>query len=494
MKKLSIFLLGALGMMAATSCEEKIDPATPQANPQEPVLTEGDVVSHPAGVLASDAVLALESYRDNTTGILVMAPAETKNLPAGATVGYKVQISDTEDFLRSQTLDAELNPDGNYYVNAEAWNNAHVYLFGRSPKVKRAYYRVPVYVDIDQSDYRYQSTSYYAKTATIDETCMDMGFVIYDNYYLLGNCTTWDLAAATEFKFLHGEKDVYDDPVFTYGFTVTQDVIDANGGCYIKVASQKAIDESSWDYVYGAETDGDENLEGMLVEAGGAIKLTEAGNYKMTINMEEMTYVLELLTQPEFLYTPGGANGWNQDNSAWMQFDKKNETSKGYYGVFAVDASGFKVCAAPNWDDATTYGAGDDAAALAGDFAQPGNNLAPEAGFYWMFAQYDEELGVLTTYEMTPVTTVGIIGSFAASAWGSDVAMKSADGGITWTCEATLAANDEFKVRFNGNWAYNLGADGILDGDNIKVAEAGTYIVTLTTQPGVPTVTYALKH
>lgn len=95
---------------------------------------------------------------------------------------------------------------------------------------------------------------------------------------------------------------------------------------------------------------------------------------------------------------------------------------------------------------------------------------------------------------MLKIETVGIIGGFAASGWGSDVVMTSADGGITWTADVTFAAGDEFKVRFNGNWDYNLGGGNVLDGDNIKVAEAGTYTVTLTTQPGTPKITYALKH
>lgn len=89
MKKLSIFLLGALGMLAATSCEEKIDPAIPQTNPQEPIMTTGDVVSQTAGALASSAVLKLEDYR-NAVGVPVMKLVETKELPAGATVGLSL--------------------------------------------------------------------------------------------------------------------------------------------------------------------------------------------------------------------------------------------------------------------------------------------------------------------------------------------------------------------------------------------------------------------
>lgn len=494
MNKLSILLLGALGMMAATSCEEKIDPATPQHNEQEPILAAGDITSEKAGVLAANAVVKLEAYRDDALGIPVMKLVETKDLPAGAEVSYKVQLSADDTFSRSVTLDAVSGDDGLYYISAEDWNNAHITLFGKSPKVKKAYYRVPVYVDVNGSDYRYEAIDYYALTGTVEETCFDMGFVIYDNYYLLGNCTTWDLAEASKYAFKHSEADVYDDPEFTYSFSITADEI-ANwgGGCWIKIASQKAVETADWAYVYGSETDGDENLEGMLTDVNaGAIKLTEPGDYKMTINMEAMTYTLEILLQPEYLYTPGGANGWNQENSAWMQFNE----SKGYYGFFAVNGDGFKVCAAPNWDDATTYGAGDDEAALSGEFTQPGNNLKPAPGMYWMSVQYDVPTGKLTTYAFTPVTRVGLIGSFAGSAWGSDVEMTTTDGGVTYTAEVTLAAGDEYKVRFNNGWDFNLGDGGrtaVFDGANFKAAEAGTYVVTLTTQPGAPVITAKLK-
>ena len=143
MKKLSIFLLGALGMLAATSCEEKIDPAIPQANPQEPVITTGDVVSEATGVLASSAVLNLEDYRAEGSVIPVMKLVETKELPQGSTVGYKLQISNTEDFKRNIILDATVGKDNVYSVDAAAWNTAHLSLFGKSPKVKKVYYRVP---------------------------------------------------------------------------------------------------------------------------------------------------------------------------------------------------------------------------------------------------------------------------------------------------------------------------------------------------------------
>lgn len=506
MKKFSIFLLGALGMLAATSCEEKIDPATPQANPQEPILTSGDVVSEKAGVLASTAVLKLEDYRAEGSMIPVMKLVETKDLPQGAFVSYKVELSDTEDFKRSVILEASDEKEGVYSASAADWNDAHLYLFGKSPKEKTAYYRVPVYVNLGESDFRLNSADYYAAQGTIVETCMDAGFTISSAYYFLSDATAWALGDATvmdAFKFEHSDADVYDDPVFTFKFKVTPEMfLNADGtskdGIYWKIASQEGMDVADWATgIFGPETNGDDNLAGILVDVNAqAGKLVDAGNYKLTINMEEMTYEFELLLQPEVLYTPGGANGWNQEASAWLKFTPEKT---GYYGLTPVDGE-FKICAEPNWNDPTTYGVTGTEPALTGElFPAPTGNQnikVPANGLYWIKVNYDALSYQLTTYELTEVTTVGMIGSFAASGWGSDVVMTSADNGATWTAEVTFAAGDEFKFRFNGDWAYNFGGDLsslTFDAANIKVAEAGTYTVTLRLLGNYPNATMVKK-
>lgn len=510
MKKFSIFLLGALGMLAATSCEEKIDPATPQANPQEPILTSGDVVSEKAGVLASTAVLNLEGYRAEGATIPVMKLVETKDLPEGATVSYKLQLSDTQDFKRNVVLAATEGADDVFAVSASEWNEAHLYLFGKSPKEKKMYYRVPVYVNLDGSDYRLNSADYYAAEGTITETCMDAGFTISSAYYFLSDATSWALGDATAmepFKFDHSDADVYDDPVFTFKFKLTPEMfLNADGttkdGIYWKIASQEAMDATDWSIIDGPETNGDDNLAGVLVDVNAqAGKLIEAGNYKLTINMEEMTYEFELLLQPEVLYTPGGSNGWNQLASAWLKLTTFDDdaTKNGYYGLTPVDAAGFKICADTKWDNSTDYGAGTDAPALAGDLVlgqEAKNLMVPAAGLYWVKVNYDALSYAMTTYQLTEVTTVGMIGSFAASGWGSDALMTSADNGATWTAEVTFAAGDEFKFRFNGDWGYNFGGELnnlTFDAGNIKVAEAGTYTVTLNLLGNYPNATLVKK-
>ena len=84
--------------------------------------------------------------------------------------------------------------------------------------------------------------------------------------------------------------------------------------------------------------------------------------------------------------------------------------------------------------------------------------------------------------------TYGIIGSFEGSGWSTDIPMTKVDDN-TWQGEVTLKAGDELKVRADGDWADNWGDNG----ENFKVAEDGTYVVTLTFSDGVGTATVTKK-
>ena len=498
MKKISILLLSAMALGAFTACDDA--PAEPpmQSNPQEPVLTVGDITSTPSLFLTNPpAVVNLADYAADNGLIPVLTRDEVKNLPAGAEVKYYFQISPVADFSKDvKDINVEFVDNNQGYVDANRWNEAQIAFFGKNPnKVHTIYYRIPVYVTLDGTEYRYDSTDYYVSKGQLDVKCIDTGFVIYDNYYLLSNCTTWSFDDITNFKFDHSDADVYDDPVFTYSLTVPAD----KSACYLKIAPQNAVDVAAeggngWDYVYGSLTDGDENLEGKLTDTNpGAIKLASPGNYIITINMEDLTYKIEKIVRPKYLYTPGAINNWSQAASAYMQYSP----DKGhYYGLFGVTGV-LKFCTEPDWDDPNTFGAEEgNESALSGTFASPGKDISIPNGVYYAFAKYDESTGKLASYEFHEVTSVGIIGSFKPSDWTTDVDMTTDDNGITYTATVTFDAGSEFKFRINHDWtAYELaaateGSNELVNqggSANIKVAEAGTYTVTLTTQPGVPT-------
>jgi len=88
--------------------------------------------------------------------------------------------------------------------------------------------------------------------------------------------------------------------------------------------------------------------------------------------------------------------------------------------------------------------------------------------------------------------TYGVIGSFEGSGWATDVAMvETEEGSGIFVAEVELKAEDEFKVRADGDWKINYGAAAVsqedcdpltlealdLSGDNIKVTADGMFSI-----------------
>lgn len=488
MKKFNILMAGAIALFA-TSCEKDLDPALPQENPQEPVLTTGDITTVAGGVLAEgQTVINLEAYR-GAGEIPVLNLPETNNLPEGAVVEYKVELANNEGFNNPVVLDTYVGEteetQNNYYVLTDNWNAAHIQLFGKDPKAQTVYYRVPVYVNLDGTDFRYSSTTYYGLSGVKEETCMDNGVVIENAYYLMSSATGMTLADAQPFTQVYPGSP-YDEPYFDAKVKVTEDVLQANGGqCKWMIAPQSSVDANSTNGVFGPVAGQETATEGQLTaESPAQGILSEAGKYLIHIDVWNNTFTVTKLEQPNVLYTPGDANGWDQLNSAWMTLDN------GSYYCYAPFRGGFKLCENPNWDDnAANWGVDPEDPIKLMNGQEAGNIPVEEAGLYRLNVTYDSEADGLSTYEFISLDAnkIGLIGGFAASGWNDDVFMAPElddAGNLTgvWTAEATFAAGDEFKFRFDSAWTYNLGGDQkalTQDGANIKVAEAGTYTIKL---------------
>ena len=98
---------------------------------------------------------------------------------------------------------------------------------------------------------------------------------------------------------------------------------------------------------------------------------------------------------------------------------------------------------------------------------------------------YDEALAEVFNMSDDEKTAWSVIGSMTE--WGNnadipgDLPMTPNADKTVWTSEPiTLTADDEWKVRQGKSWDVNFGADGALNGGNIKIGEAGTYVITLT--------------
>ena len=81
----------------------------------------------------------------------------------------------------------------------------------------------------------------------------------------------------------------------------------------------------------------------------------------------------------------------------------------------------------------------------------------------------------------------GVVGTI--NGWGEtdDLPMTAEETGLFKSEPIELKAGDEIKVRLNGAWDINFGADG-RDGANVKVEEDGSYIVILDLATGTVTI------
>lgn len=86
------------------------------------------------------------------------------------------------------------------------------------------------------------------------------------------------------------------------------------------------------------------------------------------------------------------------------------------------------------------------------------------------------------TYNLTPITTIGVIGSFPGTNWGSDEAKLTYNNATgAWEGRCTIPDGVKFKFRANDSWDINWGGDLnnlSYDGGDMSIA-AGTYFIQL---------------
>ena len=93
---------------------------------------------------------------------------------------------------------------------------------------------------------------------------------------------------------------------------------------------------------------------------------------------------------------------------------------------------------------------------------------------------YEDAVKALLTKTDEELQAWGVIGTICGTNWDTDFAMAEQEDGSFLSDVLELKAGDEFKVRQGGSWDVNYGADGALNGANIKVETDGKYRVKLT--------------
>lgn len=279
-------------------------------------------------------------------------------------------------------------------------------------------------------------------------------------------------------------------------------IYDAATNTYSVVTTMTADKEykfranNNWGYAIGADG----------TFSGGNCTFDKAtGEYKIVLDVNKHPYTVKVLSTsfPEKLYIPGAHANWGVPFTISLQGDGEGH----YEGGVNLVASGGENCEWKFSPNATWDEGGDFAGTISldangyGKGTTGGNgNITTPNGYYYIKVDMTDG-----TFEMNRISKVGLIGTI--NSWGGDEEFTYDAAQNVWTLTQALTVSDEIKVRFNGSWDApndNRGiagdAAGIVtantatpvyhNGQNMKVAEDGTYTITLdmSTNPNTLTI------
>lgn len=451
MKKTLLYSLAAMASLALASCAGDYDDwANPQANEQEASAAKYGVTfangSEAEGSMADEDgiinLVTVNSSDANVSGFTLKDLKVNGEAINGTMIGNSVQVSASE--LEKLVCD----------------QNKSRASVARDLKVE-----TQVSINLASGDAvsfttKGKTTGKFTPTATppLDKK----------GYYMLGqvNGNEWDAKSPVWMTKMS-------DGVYQLKVTTEKDKN------YFKFYEGSKWDESgNWDVinkgVMGCEKDGCEDASGTIYYTGDSwgtpqsMVIAGAGTWIVTLDMNNLSYSVG----KPVLYMKGDANGW--DGYDYLS----GEDGVKFTGFMYLNQNGFKFTTAPDWSG-TGYGANFDTAPDAANIV-----ITEPAGYYQVDVDLSEK-----TYTLTPITSIGIIGSASPNGWDSDVDMtyvpynkdtKEVNG--YWEVKNITLSAGEIKFRANDGWDISWG--GELDhlttknGGNITV-EAGTYDIKL---------------
>ena len=447
MKKTLLYSLAAMASLALASCAGDYDDwANPQANEQEASAAKYGVTfangSEAEGSMADEDgiinLVTVNSTDANVTGFTLKDLKVNGVAVNGTLVGNSVQVSasELEKIVCEQnksraSVARDLNVETQVSINLAS---------GDAVSINKG-----------------ETTGKFTPTATpqLDEK----------GYYMLGqvNGNEWDAKSPVWMNKIS-------DGVYQLKVTTTADKN------WFKFYAGSNFVSNDWDSInkgaLGCKENGSEEAFGYILYNGdswGELQtpvIPGAGTWIVTLDMNNLTYTVG----KPVLYMAGDANGWATNDYL------AGEDGVHFTGFMYLNQNGFKFCTQPEWKG-TNYGANFD---TAGDAANI--TMTEDAGYYKVDVDLESK-----SYVLTPITTIGIIGSASPNGWDSDVDMtyvpynaETKELGY-WEAKDITLASGEIKFRANDDWAINWGGDVnalTQGGDNISV-DAGTYDIKL---------------
>lgn len=426
--KFRIYILAAMATLSLAACDGSYDDwADPQGFAPE---AERAINFSAAGIGKTINLMT------DTATLVPVASYQAPTASDSATVVYQLKLFNAAKASRTISL----TKDGT--AHRDTLNNAVIALYGKDLKER----------DMKGLVYAYTKINGQAVYGRSDSIAVNVSpaapYLIYPDYSV-------KVGDATVSMRHEGTENVYDAPTFTATFQVKT----AN--------AQWQIADGSSNVTLAPATDATA-LSGTLAE-GKTGTIGETGWYKLTVNMYTRAYTLEKLTIPPYLWVPGNQQGWAPATASQLYTTNMDMV---YTGFIYLNGE-FKFTSKAGWDG-TNYGYSADGVLSTDGGAK---NLSAAEGFYFISANTQA-----MTYQLTLINTVSLIGS-SVGGWdkANDVDMTYNKTTNSYSITTNLAVG-ELKFRMNHDWAINLGGETsalTVGGGNLKIAEAGTYTITV---------------
>lgn len=294
----------------------------------------------------------------------------------------------------------------------------------------------------------------------------------FDKVWVIGNYCGWD-HAKTQFLFDYtASGNVYSGVI---DFADAEGVSLANTGF-------KLTGIAGWDDTcnWGEETkatEADEPASIQLITGGGSQDIMRYAKRFYGFEFDKTTLVLKKAWGADQIGIIGLNGDWDNDivmeyNAKWTRF---------YADIDAAADTEMKFRADAGWD--LNWGV---------DCAQGGDNIKVAAGQYRVYfnpatgliefnaknygTEEDTGAGAGTTPDVPegPVTEPdrwGVVGTITGWGGEADLYMSEVGENLFVRNGVTVTADDQFKIRFNNDWAVNYGAAGDVEPFAVTVGE-----------------------
>ena len=427
-------ILGMTLLMSMVACtEDYTDWGKPQTSSPEEAVAFGD-----NGSISGVQAINLADVTTPTVKVAnIVAPTGGSGYKAG---DYQLTLGG-----------ASLTMNGDGEVSTEELQNVIVTNYGKAPQQRELTAKASAWINNGKN-----SVKVVSEAITVQATPKAAN--IEQAYYLAGDIFAdgYNKDVVKTHAFTHSDNNVWDDPNFSIEVKTTED---NKSFMIIPVSNLEKSDIREGAFGSGSEKES-------LASNGKAITIEKAGKYKITVNMEALTYKVEKV-KPIALFLTGSAYNWGKVNEGgeWKQLIQYNGSNETFWTmIYFSEGELFKFAPQADWEDDFGGGITIEDNAGSGIAADQTNLKVGKAGWYLLRVTNGKERKLEVCKP-----EVYLVGDVIAGGWGDgwqDNAKTDANKFTAPTTKDGLFVSPKFVNKGNLRMYVNFPDTGYGDPNN----------------------------